>query len=59
MKPSTKNEIQGKARETKGKMKESIGQKRNRPDVRDRGTAEKVDGKIQEKAGQIGKVFGR
>ena len=59
MKPSTKNEINGKVRETKGKIKESIGRNRNRPDLEDQGNAEKVDGKVQKKVGQIGKVFGR
>ena len=59
MKPSTRNEISGKLRETKGKIKESIGRSRNRPDIEDQGNAEKIDGKIQKKIGQIGKVFGR
>jgi uncharacterized protein YjbJ (UPF0337 family) len=59
MKPSTKNEVQGKLREMKGKAKEAIGKRTKNPDLMDEGTAEKIDGKVQKKIGQIGKVFGR
>ncbi len=59
MKPSTKNEVKGKLREVKGKIKEGIGRRTNDPDLMDEGTAEKIDGKIQKKVGQIGKVFGQ
>ena len=59
MKPSTRNQAQGKFREMKGKAKEAIGRHRKDPDLEDEGTAERIDGKVQKKVGQIGKVFGR
>ena len=59
MKPSTRNQAEGKFREMKGKAKEAVGRYRKNPDLEDEGTAEKIDGKVQKKIGQIGKVFGR
>ena len=59
MKPSTKNQAQGALREMKGKAKEAIGRYQKNPDLENEGTAEKIDGKVQKKIGQIGKVFGR
>jgi uncharacterized protein YjbJ (UPF0337 family) len=38
-------------------VKEKIGQLTNNPALQDRGTDEKVSGKIQKKVGQIEKVF--
>lgn len=57
MKESTKDEIQGKLHEAKGKIKEKTGQMTNDPNLADEGTDEKVGGKIQNKVGQIKKVF--
>ena len=57
MKSSTKDQLQGKAHEIKGAVKEKIGQVTNRPDVEETGQDEKVAGKIQKKVGQIEKVF--
>lgn len=57
MKESTKDEIQGKLHEAKGKIKEKAGQMTNDPNLEAEGTGEKVGGKIQNKVGQIKKVF--
>ena len=59
MKSSTKDKIKGSARETKGKVKETAGKAVGNPNLRDRGTAEKVGGKVQRKIGDVEKVFGR
>lgn len=43
--------------QAKGAVKEKTGEAIGNPDLRDRGTAEKVGGEIQEKVGDIEKVF--
>lgn len=58
MKPSTKNEIKGKAHEVKGKIKETVGKATNNPDMEAEGQAENLAGKIQNKVGHAGKVLG-
>ena len=40
-----------------GAVKEKTGEAIGNPDLRDRGTAEKVEGKIQNKVGDVKKVF--
>ena len=57
MKESTKDELQGKLHEAKGKIKEKTGQLTNDPNLQDEGTDEKIAGKVQNKVGQIKKVF--
>ncbi|HXM02394.1 MAG TPA: CsbD family protein, partial [Chthoniobacterales bacterium] len=47
MKPSTKDELQGKLHEAKGKVKEKIGQVTNNPDLETEGQGEKLTGKVQ------------
>jgi uncharacterized protein YjbJ (UPF0337 family) len=59
MKDSTKDQVGGKIHEAKGKIKEKAGQLTNDPALQDRGTDEKVSGKIQKKIGQVEKVFGQ
>ena len=59
MKSSTKDKIKGAFREAKGKAKEETGKATGNPDLRDRGTVEKVDGKVQRKIGDVKKVFER
>lgn len=53
MKPSTKDKVQGGFREAKGKIKEQIGKATEDPNMRDRGTAEKLAGKVQRKVGDV------
>ena len=57
MKESTKDKVEGTLREAKGKVKEETGKAVGNPDLRDRGTGEKVAGKVQKKVGDIEKVF--
>jgi uncharacterized protein YjbJ (UPF0337 family) len=57
MKPSTKDQVEGKLHEIKGKVKEKAGQVTNDPNLEAEGQSEKLAGKIQKKVGQIEKVF--
>ena len=57
MKDSTKDKVAGKAHEVKGAIKEKIGHATNNPNLQDKGTDEKVGGKMQKKVGDIEKVF--
>jgi len=57
MKPSTKDQIEGKFHEAKGKVKEKVGQVTNNPDLESSGKAEKLSGKVQKKVGQVEEVF--
>lgn len=59
MNSSTKDKIEGKIDQAKGAVKEKTGQAIGNPDMQDRGTAEKVSGKVQEKVGDVKKVFGK
>jgi uncharacterized protein YjbJ (UPF0337 family) len=56
--PSTKDELEGKLHDWKGKVKEKAGQAVNDPDLEAEGQAEKIAGKIQKKIGQVEKVLG-
>jgi uncharacterized protein YjbJ (UPF0337 family) len=57
MKPSTKDQIQGKVHELKGTAKQTVGQATNNPTLAAKGQSEKMAGKIQKKVGQIEKVL--
>jgi uncharacterized protein YjbJ (UPF0337 family) len=59
MKSSTKDKMKGSVKEASGAIKEKAGQASGNPNLRDRGTAEKVSGKIQKKVGDVKKVFGK
>jgi uncharacterized protein YjbJ (UPF0337 family) len=59
MRSSTKDKIKGGLREAKGKVKEEAGKAIGNPNLRDRGTDEKVAGKVQKKIGDVKKVFGK
>jgi uncharacterized protein YjbJ (UPF0337 family) len=58
MRSSTKDRLKGRLEETKGAIKEKAGHATRDPNLRDRGTAEKVGGKVQRKVGEVKKVFG-
>jgi uncharacterized protein YjbJ (UPF0337 family) len=58
MKPSTKNQVKGKAHEIKGAVKAKIGKATNNPDMEAEGQAENLAGKVQNKVGQAGKALG-
>ena len=57
MKQSTKDQIEGKFHEVKGKVKEKAGQVINNPDLEAEGKSENLAGKVQKKIGQIKDVF--
>jgi uncharacterized protein YjbJ (UPF0337 family) len=57
MKPSTKDQAQGTLRELIGKTKETVGKVTNKPDLEQKGQAEKIGGKAQKKAGQVEKTL--
>jgi uncharacterized protein YjbJ (UPF0337 family) len=57
MKPSTKDQVEGKIQEMKGKVKEKVGQVTDNPKLAAEGHVEKLAGKVQHKVGQIEKVF--
>jgi uncharacterized protein YjbJ (UPF0337 family) len=59
MKSSTKDQAEGGFHELKGKVKEIAGKLSDNPKLEAEGTCEKVGGKIQEKIGQVKKVFGK
>jgi len=50
--------VEGKVHEVKGAIKEKIGHATNNPNLQDEGTAEKVNGTVERKVGDIKKVFG-
>jgi uncharacterized protein YjbJ (UPF0337 family) len=58
-KPSTKNRVEGKFHEVKGKIKEEVGKATNDPDVEASGKAEKNTGKVQEWIGRAEKAIGK
>ena len=57
MKPSTKDQAEGKFHEVKGKVKEKAGHLTNNPDLEADGTTERLAGKVQDKIGQVEKVL--
>jgi uncharacterized protein YjbJ (UPF0337 family) len=57
MKSSTKDQIKGKLLEVKGAAKEKVGKATNNPDLEAEGQADKLVGKVQQKVGQVKKVF--
>ena len=57
MKDSLTDKIEGDLHEVKGKIKETVGQVTNNPDLEAEGQAENLDGKIQNKIGDVKKVF--
>jgi uncharacterized protein YjbJ (UPF0337 family) len=57
MRASTKDRAKGRAREVKGKLKEKAGRATRDVDLENRGTSEKIGGKVQRKVGEIEKVF--
>ena len=56
---STKQQLEGKLHETKGKAKEQAGKMTNDPELESEGRTEKVAGIVQKKLGEMEKVFGK
>ena len=59
MKSSTKDKVKGSVNEAVGKVKEATGNAIGNPDLQDRGTAQRVAGKVERKVGDVKKVFGQ
>jgi uncharacterized protein YjbJ (UPF0337 family) len=59
LKSSTSDKAQGTAKIVKGKAKEAIGKATKKPNLRDEGRADQVEGRVQKKVGDIKKVFDR
>ena len=59
MSPSSKDQIQRKFHEVKGKAKQAAGQGTGDPKLQAEGQAEKLTGKLQKKVGQVEKVLGK
>jgi uncharacterized protein YjbJ (UPF0337 family) len=57
MKSSIKEKIKGGFRKAMGKVKEKAGKATGNPNLRDRGTAEKADGKVQRTINDLKKVL--
>jgi uncharacterized protein YjbJ (UPF0337 family) len=57
MKPSTKNQIEGKLHELSGTVKKKAGKVANNPKLAAEGQDEQLAGQIQKKIGQIEKVL--
>ena len=57
MNSSNQDKAEGTLKEAIGSVKEKTGELVGNPDLRDRGTAEKVEGKVQNKVGDVKKVF--
>jgi uncharacterized protein YjbJ (UPF0337 family) len=59
MKSSTEDQAEGKFHKIKGKIKEVAGVLSDNPTLEAEGTDEKIAGIVQEKVGQVKKVFGK
>ena len=59
MKSSTDDQTEGQFHKVKGKLKEIAGVISDNPKLEAEGTVEKIAGKVQEKIGQVKKVFGK
>ena len=59
MKPSTKDQVEGNVHGVKGKVKETVGQITNNPNLAAEGHNEAIAGKVQKKIGEVEKVFGK
>lgn len=59
MTSSTEDKVKGAVNQVKGAIKEKAGRATNDPDLEDEGTGDKVAGKVQEKIGDIKKVFNK
>lgn len=59
MKSSTRDNVEGKMHQVKGKVKETIGRVVKDRDMEAEGIAENIGGKAQEKIGELKKVAGK
>lgn len=59
MNSSINDKIKGTAKQVAGKTKQVAGKAIGDGDLQDRGTAEKAEGKIQKKVGEVKHLFGK
>jgi uncharacterized protein YjbJ (UPF0337 family) len=59
MKTSSRDKMEGKFHELKGKVREMAGKITDNPKLRAKGKAENIAGNVQEKIGQFKKVLGK
>ncbi len=59
MKPSTKDNAEGKMHQVKGKIKETVGKVVGNDDLEAEGKVEKLGGKAQENLGEVKKIVGK
>jgi uncharacterized protein YjbJ (UPF0337 family) len=59
MKSSTKDQAEGTFHQVKGKLREIAGELSDNPKLEAEGAAENMAGKVQEKIGQVKKVWGK
>ncbi len=59
MKSSTKDKVEGTFHEAKGKVREMAGKIMDDPKLEAKGKSEKIAGKVQEKIGEVKKVWGK
>jgi uncharacterized protein YjbJ (UPF0337 family) len=59
MESSIKDKLEGTFHEVKGKAKEVAGKLSDNPKLETEGTGEKMAGKVQEKIGEVKKVWGK
>jgi uncharacterized protein YjbJ (UPF0337 family) len=59
MKSSSEDKVKGTAKEAIGTVKEKAGKAVGNPNLQDRGTTQKVAGKVQQKVGDVKKVFNK
>ena len=57
MKPSTQDNVAGTARVVSGAIKRQTGKMLGRPGLEARGNAERSEGRVQKKVGEIEKVL--
>jgi uncharacterized protein YjbJ (UPF0337 family) len=58
MKSSMTDKVKGSFHEAKGTVKEMAGEITDNPNLKAKGKAEKIAGKVQEKISQVKKVLG-
>ena len=59
MKSSVRDKTEGKFHQMKGKIKQAAGKISDNPKLEVEGTGERVAGIVQEKIGQVKKVWGK
>lgn len=59
MKSGIRDKTEGTFHTLKGKAKEVAGRLTDDPELEAEGTVEKISGKVQQKAGEVKRVFGK